>query len=157
MEIWKPIENYEGNYWVSDCGNIKNRHNQIKSVRDNLRGYLICDLYKDGSRKTCSVARLVGKAFIEPKNEKFVEIDHIDNDKYNNFVENLRWIDKSGNNRNKQSVRNKHGFIGVYLRRNKYLAQIRVDKKKKHLGTYDTPAEAHEAYMNEYNKIMSIY
>ena len=153
---WKEIENYEDKYWVNSIGEVKNKNDLILKQRDNGGGYLIVDLCKNGIKTTHSIGRLVGKAFVAPKHEEFTDIDHIDNDKYNNWVENLRWVNKSGNNRNRPS-KNKTGFKGVYERRDLYIAQIRINKRKKHLGSFSTPELAHEAYMNKYEELMSVY
>ena len=76
-------------------------------------------------------------------------LDHIDGNKINNRVENLRPATKSQNmsNRGKQA-NNTSGFKGVSFIKadNKYEAWIQVNGKKKHLGRFVDPAIAHEAY-----------
>jgi hypothetical protein len=77
------------------------------------------------------------------------EIDHINNKKNDNRIENLREITHLQNqwNHPKKSS-NTSGFIGVDLckRTGKWRAQIRQDSKKKHLGLFLTAKEAHDAY-----------
>ena len=76
-------------------------------------------------------------------------IDHIDRDKLNNAIKNLRRCSQSENqmNRGKQE-NNKSGYKGVYWckKENKYKAQIGHKRKKYYLGSFDCPKEASKAY-----------
>ena len=78
-------------------------------------------------------------------------IDHIDHDKANNAISNLRDVNRMGNLQNqiKSHSNNKTGFLGVSLKKRsgKYLAQIQVAKKVIFIGHFDTPEEAHIAYV----------
>lgn len=156
-KTWKNIIDYEDYYMISDYGDIySHRHKRVIKQRKNTRGYMIIDLYKDKKRKTCLISRLVGFNYLDKKDEKYTDIDHINQDVLDNCVTNLRWIDKSGNNRNR-NIKNKTGYSGVGFSRKKFTSQIRINGKKTHLGTFETPQEAHIAYRNKYNEIMSIY
>lgn len=76
-------------------------------------------------------------------------IDHINGDPLDNRVVNLRLASPADNSRNQKIRRdNKIGLKGVYFHRaaGKYGAQIAVGGKPKHLGLFDTPEAAHEAY-----------
>ena len=77
------------------------------------------------------------------------EIDHIDGNKLNNAISNLRDCTRSENNHNK------NGSSGVYLiaGRNKYRAAIRINRKKIHLGCFDTAEEARSAYLKAKNPL----
>lgn len=77
------------------------------------------------------------------------QIDHIDGDRSNNLISNLREANNAQNNRNtKLRVTNQTGFKGVsyYNSIKRYVAKITVNYKGIHLGCFDTPEEAHEAY-----------
>ncbi len=76
-----------------------------------------------------------------------LHIDHINNDKSDNRIENLRLATRSQNlcNRPMQS-NNSLGAKGVSRNRSRYSAKIRVDNVRTHLGTFDTVEEAHSAY-----------
>lgn len=95
VEIWRDIEGYEGLYQVSSLGRVKlldYRHTgkeRIMKVRRN-NGYLIVGLCRDGKQKTFKVHRLVATAFISNP-ENLPQINHKDEDKTNNIVENLEW------------------------------------------------------------------
>lgn len=78
-------------------------------------------------------------------------VDHINCNGRDNRWENLRLANNSQNGYNARlSRRNKFGFKGVYLnkRDGTYTAEIRNNWKKYHLGTFKTPEEAHQAYVN---------
>jgi hypothetical protein len=69
------------------------------------------------------------------------EVDHINGDKADNRIENLRDVTKSVNQQNRRSVK------GYSRDGNRWKAQIRFGGKWKHLGCYETEQEAHEAYL----------
>jgi len=78
-------------------------------------------------------------------------IDHINRVKTDNRITNLRLADDLINNRNRglANANNFSGLLGVSKPKQtrKWSAAITVDYKRKHLGYYDTPEEAHAAYM----------
>lgn len=88
--MWKDIEGYEGYYQISSYGNVKNNKGEIIKQRDDKNGYKVVNLSKSGVKKTYKVHRLVGNAFIENPNN-LPEINHKDEVKDNNRVENLEW------------------------------------------------------------------
>jgi hypothetical protein len=118
-EIWKDIKGYEGVYQVSNLGRVKNKQQLILSQSIDTNGYYKINLNKGGIRKTWGVHRLVAKAFI-PNPENKYSVDHIDRDKLNNNLSNLRWATRQENTWNGgayktyrgQARRNKHK--GVY-------------------------------------------
>ena len=72
-------------------------------------------------------------------------IDHIDGDKNNNSLSNLREATHTENQRNKRKFRGKY-LKGVMKVRNSYQSFIRHDNKKKYLGCFKTEQEAYQAY-----------
>ena len=93
-EIWRVIEGYEGLYWVSNFGRIKSKNKILKLTK---RNYVEVGLIKNGVVKTFYVHRLVANAFIPNPNNYFY-INHKDENKLNNHVDNLEWCTKSYNN-----------------------------------------------------------
>lgn len=90
-EVWRDITEYEGFYQVSTLGRVKNsRSGRILKGRKTRNGYLKVDLCKNGKPKSYLVHRLVAQAFI-PNPQNKPEVNHIDEDKENNYVENLEW------------------------------------------------------------------
>lgn len=76
-------------------------------------------------------------------------LDHKDGDKSNNKIDNLRLATTAENNQNlvKARVTSTTGFLGVQPKRGKFDAMITVNRKRKWLGTFNTPEEAHECYL----------
>lgn len=116
-EEWRPVVGYEGLYEVSNLGRVrslprtmKTRHGKpenryhlkgriLKQIRTS-RGYLVVML---GKGNQAFVHRLVLSAFVpNPENKPFC--DHIDADRTNNIVSNLRWATYSENNSHPHAV-----------------------------------------------------
>ena len=93
-EIWKEIQGFEGLYAVSNKGRVRNLKNGkiLKNVIDP-HGYLRIKL---GRRNVRRIHRLVALAFI-PNPDNLPQINHIDEVKTNNNVENLEWVSASQN------------------------------------------------------------
>jgi hypothetical protein len=80
------------------------------------------------------------------------DIDHIDGNKSNNAIKNLRDVSRSKNSLNtKETSSNKSGYKGVSLHNGKWRARIMVEGKQTIIGSYDTPEEASLAYI-QYKK-----
>lgn len=101
-EIWKPIPGYEGLYEVSNKGNVRSlnymhtgKWKTIKLIK-HKNGYLMVCLCKDGKIKQASVHRLVASAFI-PNPDNLPQVNHKDENKLNNSVDNLEWCDGAYN------------------------------------------------------------
>ena len=101
-EIWKDINGLEGKYMVSNLGRVKSLNYRntgkegIMKAYDNGDVYLYVNLCKDGKSKGYCVHRLVATAFLEnPQN--LPEVNHKDNIRTNNCVENLEWCTKQYN------------------------------------------------------------
>lgn len=85
------------------------------------------------------------------------QIDHIDRNRANNRVENLREGDQTFNmgNQGRAHKGSKSGLLGAYFNvaKNNWYAQIRVNKVLHHLGTFSSAEEAHSAYLVEKRKV----
>ena len=96
-EIWKDIEGYEGKYFISNTGKVKNNKGKLlKPIKAN-NGYLRISLSKNSNHKMFLIHRLVANAFLE-NHENLPCINHIDCNKENNFVENLEFCTVKYNN-----------------------------------------------------------
>jgi len=76
-------------------------------------------------------------------------IDHIDHDKTNNAINNLRDVSMSGNMQNqiKAKSNNKSGLLGVSSSKHGFYAEIKVYGKRMYLGLHKTAQDAHDAYI----------
>jgi len=82
--------------------------------------------------------------------DKSLQIDHINNDSTDNRLVNLRLVTGSENVKNKRKYKNnKSGHTGVLQRGNRWVATITCNRKKIHIGMYDTIDEAVEARLEK--------
>ena len=91
MEQLKEIKGYEGLYWISSEGRVKNRHGRIIKSRIDKHGYCIIGLYKYSEAKTFKIHRLVALAFIPKSDPEKNQVNHKSEIKTDNRVENLEW------------------------------------------------------------------
>ena len=103
MEIWKDIKNYEGIYQINNFGKIKsaykkgnNCNNKILKVSYTYNGYERVGLSKNNKTKKYLVHRLVAETFI-PNPNNYPCINHKDENKQNNNINNLEWCTRSYN------------------------------------------------------------
>ena len=109
-EEWRPIEGYEGLYEVSSYGRVRSLDRYVKTCYGSYRlykgkvlspgkksdGYLLINLSCNGKYNTIRVHRLVAQAFL-PNPDNLPEVNHKDENKTNNSVENLEWCDRKYN------------------------------------------------------------
>lgn len=101
-EIWKAVVGFEGLYEVSNLGKVRSLHwyggDKIveRALVDRPDGYKSICLSKNGKSKLHLIHRLVAEAFI-PKIEGKDFVNHKDENRSNNTVDNLEWCDKSYN------------------------------------------------------------
>lgn len=98
-EIWKSIKGWEGLYEVSNLGNVKSLKygkERILKPGKHKDGYLRINLSNNGRRKNFSIHRLVAEVFISNP-YKLPEVNHKDENKLNNRVDNLEWCNRQYN------------------------------------------------------------
>lgn len=127
-EIWKDIEGYEGIYQVSSLGRVRSldrivmvyRQGQhIRKIPGKMKkphlsniGYYSVNLSKDNRPKFMLVHRLVAAAFI-PNPYNLPEVNHKDENKLNNMVENLEWCDSKYNINYGTSIQRKNEATSI--------------------------------------------
>lgn len=119
MEVWKDIIDFP-NYQVSNLGRVKSKGKILKSTKDN-GGYLMVMISNNTGYKTKRIHRLVAETFI-PNPNNYKEVNHIDENKTNNCVDNLEWCTRKYNNnygtRNKRISNTMKKKIGQYDKNN---------------------------------------
>lgn len=149
-EIWKKFENIE----VSNLGHLKTRNHKDGTWggSNHSTGYKHYNSYK--------VHRLVAHLFLdmEIKFNETNHVDHINGNRSDNRVENLRIVTRRENGQNMKSHRDGR-LYGCYCdtrhKTPRWIAQITIDNICIHLGAFDSEPEAHDMYdkcLNEYNK-----
>lgn len=170
-EEWRPVVGYEGLYEVSNTGQVRSvgryyvnslgkrffLKGKILSLSDNGRGYLRTNLTKDKKTTAKYIHRLVAEAFILNV-DGLPAVNHKDEDKTNNSVENLEWCDNKYNDnygtRNKRVIETKieKGILDpelCYLSKKEYkrLAMRKYREKNK-----EKMIEYHREYSRKYNE-----
>lgn len=96
-ELWKSFKDDE-NYLISNYGRVYSlKSNMYLSQRLNKNGYLSVKLYCNGKKRNEYIHRLVALTFIDNP-DKLPQVNHLDENKQNNYVENLQWVTSKENN-----------------------------------------------------------
>lgn len=167
-EQWKPIKGYEGLYEISNFGRVKGLERNWsagvmnKASRKRLEGMLKISLHKNGycdvglskneKQKHHSIHTLVWDAFGDkPRNGRKLQVDHIDNDKQNNRIDNLQLLTCRGNISKARLLTKKSNLPHcIYYSKNKqkYISMAWIKDRHIYFGTFDNIQEASEAYTN---------
>ena len=160
-EIWKDIPGYEGLYQVSNLGNVRSVDRYVShkrlgrkfckghlmSTHINNAGYVTVNLCKGNAYKSFDVHRLVAIAFIETDDIRCVEVNHIDENKQNNVVDNLEWVTKSQNNRYGTKVRRQQVKIKMPV--------IQCDQNGKCIKEWESAADAERTISGKFTGAIS--
>lgn len=162
-EIWKPVKGFEGYYEVSNLGNVRSidrivldtvrncerlLKGKILTQRDNGSGYKGVMFCKEHKLYNKYVHRLVSEAFI-PNPDNLPQINHKDEDKSNNRVDNLEWCSQLYNNIygsrmerqvNTRKLKNEHPEL--------FKTEEKVKVERKRLTEEDK-----KVYQREYHKL----
>ena len=167
-EKFKDIPGYEGIYQVSNLGNVKslprliiNSKNSFISKERILKpgkstnGYLLVILCNNSNRETKKIHQLVAICFLNHKTcGQQLVVDHINDDKLDNRVENLQVITQRENSHKTQGKYSSN-FKGVSFHKKykKFSASIYINGKNNHLGYFNTEQEANEIYKLKINQL----
>lgn len=131
-EEFREVSGYEGLYEVSNLGRVR-RNGKILKPTKGRDGYLRVDLRKNGTRRDSLVHRLVAQTFI-PNPSNFPCINHKDEDKTNNCLDNLEWCDHKYNNN--YGTRNKRISLSQFK------PVLQFDKSGNFIAEYESGIEA---------------
>lgn len=169
------VKNYEGEYEINNSGYIKSlvkiRKAKLRGVeiyitkRERILrysltpdGYPCVVLYKDKKRKIFKVHTLVWDHFgNSPRNGHILQVDHIDGNKQNASITNLRLLSNRENCTYGKLSKKKSGLpTGVYYddNRKKYVSQINIKGKTVPLGRFLTIDEAYSAYQKALKELL---
>ena len=157
IEHWALIDGYD-NYEISSFGRVRNnKTSRIANINTDDKGYYRIQLRKDGSGKTHRVHILVAFAFLEKK-EEHTQVDHIDRNRGNNMLSNLRWATRSENNRNaSKSKNNTSGIQGVHFDKkgNRWISTWYGEKKYTKSFSVKTYDDQAKPMADEHRKLMA--
>jgi hypothetical protein len=159
MEQFKVITGF-CDYMVSNMGYVKNiKTGRVVPTGIDSNGYFMVSLSLNNRELIRMIHRLVADAFLENQDGKKC-VDHIDNNRLNNSIFNLRFATHKENSQNKQIGKNNtSGYKGVSFTKskNKWRAYIGIDGKLKHLGYFDTIEEAIKVRQLKANEIQGLF
>jgi hypothetical protein len=160
-EIWKPVKGFEEYYQISNLGNIKNSRKLLNTYTNN-RGYICIDFTINKVRTKHLVHRLVCLTFLDNPNYH-PEVNHKDENKSNNSLDNLEWCSRSHNKqhsmkigtyakiyttkntlgkKHKPNTASKYHNVGYDKQRGKWTAVVISNKIKYGFKRFDTEVEA---------------
>ena len=88
----RDVKGYEGLYAITSCGKVWSyRRQKFLTPKYHKDGYLRVNLCKNGKEKNFLIHRLVAEAYI-PNPDNLPQVDHIDENKTHNYLNNLQWI-----------------------------------------------------------------
>ena len=161
-EIWKPIKGYEKLYEVSNKGRIRNTRNKVMKTYIINSGYKAIKFTVNGKRTSHLIHRIVATTFLD-NFESLPEVNHINENKLDNKVENLEWVSSAQNKQHslksgtydkiyttcntlgkKNNCKNHSNYHNVTFHkgRNKWAATIRVGGKNMFPKRFNTEVEA---------------
>ena len=134
---WRKINDFL-NYEINNKGYVRNITSGLILSPVLNKGYYQVSLCREKEVKHRRIHRLLAIAFI-PNPEKKPHVDHIDRNRLNNNLNNLRWVTQKENNNNMpMRSDNSSGVTGVYKKGKKWM----VIKKEKYHGLFETKEEA---------------
>ena len=151
MEIWKDIPGYNGDYKVSNFGDVKslkfNKEKILKKFYDKSKYYNV-----KLNNKTFTIHKLLAISFLnhKPCGHNIV-VDHINNIRTDNRLENLQLVTHRLNISKDKKGSSKHAGVYWHKKANKWCSEITISGNKYYLGLFTNELEAMNAYKNKLN------
>ena len=152
-ETWKKIS-FAPRYSVSSLGKVKNTKTGRILKFALSRGYPMVTVIKDKKRRQCPIHRLVALHFL-PNPEQKPQVDHINGDRKDNTLKNLRWVTHAEQMLNRKGFCATSSYKGVswHVPSKKWVVHIARDGKAYHCGLYKCEEDACTVY-NEIAKLL---
>jgi len=149
QEIYIPIQGFP-KYAISNHGNVKNLKTgkMMKQTMAKAIGYYVLTLRNSDGATLKYVHRLIALHFI-PNPEALPQVDHINRDRSDNRIDNLRWVTAQQNDFNRtkrKETSSSYKGVSWHKKNNKWSSYIRIDGKLMSLGQFDEETEAARAY-----------
>jgi hypothetical protein len=160
-EDWKIIDGFS-DYKISHLGNVVScKFGKTKFISQHIvkEGYNQVTLFADnGKKRLFRVHQLVAKEFLgHTINGMRNVIDHIDGNKQNNNVSNIRITSQRVNSIGRKNPSSKHRGVSFYKNYNKWCAKIYIDGKENNLGYFLNEEDAAKAYQDALSKLEPQY
>ena len=172
IEVWKDVPNYYGMYQCSNLGRVKGLDRVISNRKGNyikkgkilkncLDGskYEFISLNNNGVSRKIKVHQVIAITFLNHKiNKHLCVIDHINGDRSNNKLNNLRIVSQRYNTsscfrKDKINFTSKHAGVSWHIKSKKWMSKIYINKKQLYLGVFNTELEASKAYQDKLKEI----
>jgi len=160
IEEYRPVKGYEGIYEVSNYGNVKSlqrkgcKSDRILKTKISCKRYLTVNLSKNGLQEQIPIHKLIAINFLNHTPNGFtIVVDHIDNNSRNNRLDNLQLITHRENSSKDRKGTSKYTGVSWHKKSNKWRAMIKVNGKKKHLGSFINELQAANYYQYELKRI----
>ncbi|MFY8248392.1 MAG: NUMOD4 domain-containing protein [Gloeomargaritales cyanobacterium] len=154
IEEWKKIDGFKGKYEISNHGRVRSSAYLIPRILkgDFTRGYN--SVFFPGKR--IFVHRLVAIYFVENPNN-YQQVNHIDENKFNNIASNLEWITHRENIRYSLTKKSKTKIPGVHFnaRMGGYQCKVYFNKKGRYLG-FTKDLDKAISLVSEFEKLSNI-
>ena len=144
QEDSRQIKGYPG-YWIHKDGWVYSEHKGGFISQRWVSGYLAVTLWRKGQQNTKYVHRLVLEAFVGPC-PPGMEACHNNSNPADNRLSNLRWDTRQANHKDKPNLTSKYYGVCWKKRPRIWEANIQVNGKQIHLGSFDSEIEAAKAY-----------
>ena len=161
-EVWKPVKGFIGIYEISSHGRVKSlpkrmftgrgyyiKRTQILKERKSSKGYIWVALYKNKKRYEFALHQLMAINFLnhKPDGSQKLVVDHKNNDKLKNHIENLQVVTQRYNaSKDKKNTTSKYTGVSFDKSRGKWKAMISNKDKSTYLGRFKDEYDAHLAY-----------
>lgn len=152
QEVWMPIPGYEGKYELSNLNNVKSLYFGKERILKQgfYKGYYRVHLCLNDVRQKLGIHQIVAMCHLGhiPKG-RFIVVDHINEIKTDNRIENLQIITQRENvNKSIEKGSSKYTGVSWDNRSNKWKSRIVIDRKRICLGVFYTEIEASKYYEN---------